>query len=303
MPFGPVVVAGMVYPVVEVRPEWRPDSEPMGSKTKFWFRRPDGRDWLFKYPRPSTGEHWAEKIAAEVASLLGISHAKVELARFRNDRGSVAESFARGGRALHHGNELLEASVRGYDPGGSFRQSGHTLENVWKAVDGAFVKPEAAQRAKRALAEYALLDAVIGNTDRHHENWGVLRRRTGAGWRQMIAPSFDHASSLGRELQDARRERILTEERIDVYAERARGATHWSENEARAPSPLELVRRAARRHPGLFKAALARLDAFRDDSIHAIVGRVPDGWMSPAARSFAVALVLYNVKRLREFAR
>ena len=97
------------YPIVEVQPEWVLEPEEMGSKTKFWYRKPeDAVDWLFKYPQDNTGQHWAEKIAAEVASRLGIIHAKVELAEFQGKQGSVTESFARGGR------ELVRQAVRFY---------------------------------------------------------------------------------------------------------------------------------------------------------------------------------------------
>ena len=61
------------YRIVDVKPEWIVDPEAMGTRTKFWYRDPDQQiNWLFKHPRPNTGEHWAEKIAAEVASVIGI---------------------------------------------------------------------------------------------------------------------------------------------------------------------------------------------------------------------------------------
>ena len=51
----------------EVLEESAAESELMGSKTKFWYLRQEEEGlWLFKYPRRNTGEHWAEKIAAEV---------------------------------------------------------------------------------------------------------------------------------------------------------------------------------------------------------------------------------------------
>lgn len=68
------------YSVVQIQEEWLLDEpeEEMGSKRKFWYRRePDGVECLFKFPRPNTGEHWAEKIAAEVANLLGIPQARI----------------------------------------------------------------------------------------------------------------------------------------------------------------------------------------------------------------------------------
>ena len=55
------------YPIEEVDPQWETKPEEMGSKEKFWFRKPDGSDWLFKFPKENTGEHWAEKIACKIA--------------------------------------------------------------------------------------------------------------------------------------------------------------------------------------------------------------------------------------------
>ena len=272
----------------------------MGSKTKFWYRHPGEQEnhWLFKYPQPYTGQHWAEKIAAEIARLMGIVHARVELAAFVGERGSVTESFARGGRELVHGNQMLEGAVHGYDPRKKFGQSNHTLANIWQVMDRVFAEPEAARRAKLRIAEYAVLDALIGNTDRHHENWGILRKRAGVRWKGFVTPSFDHASSLGRELLDVRRDKLLIENRVGDYAEKGRGAIYWSEDERHGPSPLELVRRAAHRFPDLFQPALVKLEKLDESSISDLVNRVPVGWMTPSARVFSIALMRYNLEQL-----
>ena len=284
----------------EVKPEWVLDPEEMGSKIKFWYRRPGEQEdnWLFKYPRANTGEHWAEKISAKVVELLEISHARVELAAFEGERGSVTESFARGGQELVHGNQMLAGVVHGYDPKRKFSQSSHTLENIWKVIDTVFVKSEAQTRGKLCIAEYLVLDALIGNTDRHHENWGILRERSEDGWVGFVAPSFDHASSLGRELQDERRDRLLAENRVGDYAEKGRGAIYWSEDERNGPSPLELIRRATHRYPDLFHPALAMLERLDERPMSNLVDRVPDHWMSPSARKFTTVLMRYNFERL-----
>ena len=287
------------YPIVEVQPEWRVEVEEMGSKKKFWYRNPEtDTDWLFKFPQDNTGQHWAEKIAAELAAHLGTLHAKVELADFQGTLGSVTESFAGNGRELVHGNQLLERVVHGYDPERTFRQSAHTLSNIWRVMDRVFVNPDSARRAKLRIAAYLVLDALIGNTDRHHENWGLLRNRAGDQWRGFVAPSFDHASSLGRELLDARRDRILAENRVGNYAEKGRGAIYWSEEERHGPSPLELVRRGNGRHPDIFRPALAKLANLDENALRGLVNRVPNDWMTPSAREFASALLCYNFGRL-----
>ena len=290
-----------LYSIVEIQPEWILEPEEMGSKTKFWYRPPDQeRDWLFKYPQPNTGQHWAEKIAAEVAGLLAIPHARVELAVFAGKPGSVTESFARGGRELVHGNQMLERTVHGYDPKKTFHQPSHTLANIWQVMGRVFVGPEAVRRAKLRITEYIVLDALIGNTDRHHENWGILRKRAGDHWKGFVAPSFDHASSLGRELLSVRRDRLLAERRVGDYAEKGRGAIYWSEDETHGPSPLELVRRAAVAYPDLFRPALKKLEKLDESSVSDLVNRIPDDWIPPSARKFAIALTRYNLEQLQE---
>ena len=297
------------YPITRVQPEWMLQSEEMGSKTKFWYRRlaaeadaeeAEDNMWLFKYPQSRTGQHWAEKIAAEVAAILRIHHARVELAEFQDNRGSVTESFARSGRSLYHGNQVLERVIHGYDPEKRFRQSNHTLGNIFRAMDDIFLEPKAAKSAKMFMVDYLLLDAVIGNTDRHHENWGVLQKRVGDKWKGFVAPSFDHASSLGRELLDERRDKVLAENRVGTYAERARGAIYWSEDDRRGLSPLELVRRGTVSYPDLFAASLSKLERLNPDSLINLVNRIPQCWMTPTARAFVCALMCYNLQELRK---
>ena len=66
----------------------------------------------------------------------------------------------------------------------------------------------------------------------------------------------------------------------------------------RGLSPLELVRRAALLHPDLFRPALARLERLNRAKLAAIIARVPEGWMSPLAREFAIELMCYNSEEL-----
>ena len=273
----------------------------MGSKKKFWYHKTNERAaWLFKHPQDNTGQHWAEKIAAEVASRLRIVHGKVELAEFQGKRGSATESFSRGGRELVHGNQMLERVVHGYNPTKKSNPSSHNLTNIWHVL---VAESDVAKQAKLRIAEYLVLDALIGNTDRHHENWGILRRRVGDRWRSFVAPSFDHASSLGRELLDRHRDKRMAENRVGEYLERARGAIYWSEDERHGPSPLTLVRRASSKYPDLFRPALEKLEELDESSLSDLVDRVPDDWMTPSARAFAITLMCYNLDQLGELIR
>ena len=115
------------YPIVSV-PISSGEIESRGARRKLWVTlEDDDTQWLLKFPRPNTGEHWAEKVASEIGQLFGVNTARVELARaggelaticrsFLNDRGGPpqdADSFA--GRL--HGSESFNIVVPGYDPG------------------------------------------------------------------------------------------------------------------------------------------------------------------------------------------
>ena len=289
------------YPIVEVNPEWTIGDEAMGSREKFWYQvSTDQKRWLFKYPRPSSGEHWAEKVAAEVAKSIGVAHAEVELAETNGIRGSVAQSFA-GDSELVHGNALLSAIMK-YDINKRHGQSDHSLKNIFRVLmvaDAAFEMTSPLETVRQQFAGYLTLDALIGNTDRHHQNWGLLAERTLTGFRVSLAPTFDHASSLGRDISDETRARYLRGDTVGRYAGRARGRVYWDGSNRYGPSPLDLVRWAAEAHPELFRAPLAQVRQCRSGFAE-IVRRVPDDWMSPTTKDFTVAMLDYNATELEE---
>ena len=186
-----------------------------------------------------------------------------------------------------------------YDMKKTHGQSDHSLANIFRLLDTVFRNPQDAEIAKRQFASYLVLDALIGNTDRHHQNWGLLIERTPDGVRGFLAPTFDHASSLGRDLSDEVRLRRLREKTVGQYANRARGRVFWSDSPRYGPNPIELVRLANKEYPDLFRPALGRVSD-RRSQFAGIVGRVPDDWMSPMAKDFTVAMLDYNATRLEQ---
>lgn len=299
------------YAIVEVQPDWLIGVEPMGSKDKHWVRLPDdSQPWLFKFSRESagevTGEHWAEKVVAEVAEALGVEHPRVELARLGGQWGSISRRFdalARPDTELVHGNDLLAGFVTGYDPQKQRKQSDHTIGNVIRAIGQLFAASDGAPRdaALTMLAGYLVLDALVLNTDRHHENWGVLRRVDAqAGVTHQIAPSFDHASSLARNEPPAKLAQWLTEpDRVAWYAQRGQGGLYWHERDAKGANPLQLAMDAARKWPAYFapwRERLGRLDA---DALGRLVDRVPDVAMAVESKRFAKALLAHTLARLK----
>ncbi len=289
------------YPILQLRPGSSERFEALGSKPKFWFRMQDtDTPWLFKFARPNTGEDWAEKISAELAGLLGMPHATIELATFEGKRGSASPTFVPDDADLIHGNEILAGHILKYDAAKKFGQSDHTFVRIVSAFYSIF--PEGTERteALTMLAGYLTLDAIIGNVDRHHENWAVLRSTSPETPTLRIAPTFDHASSLGRELRDEKRKDILRQKRLAEYVQKGAGAIYWKETDSKGANPLALATRAAKTHRSYFQRWIDRIKDVDLAELDLLVSKVPEDWMSPIAKEFAVAILSYTTEQLKK---
>ena len=303
------------YPVVELQSAWLLGDEQMGSKDKFWVQVPgDAYPWLFKYSRESAGkiigEHWAEKIAAEIAGLLGVPHARVELAVLNGHPGSLSQRFTELSRSgasveLVHGNDLLAGYVTGYDRNKKNKQSDHTLGNVLKVVESLFPSPREQVSPMRQLAGYLVLDALILNTDRHHENWGVLRTTTlDRAVSYEIAPSFDHASSLARNEPPEKLAIWLGEAwRVEWYMQGAQGGIYLPDNPEKGANPYTIAEKAVLEWPDYFACWQDVLDKIEQQAIDRIVDRVPDSVMAIEQKRFVKALLEFTLNKLKSIPR
>lgn len=301
------------YPVLDL-PGGRvaENREPLGSKEKVWLRDPRGEQprVLFKYNRANTGEDWAEKIAAELAELLGLPHAIVQLAAMDGKRGAALYDFTNNRRvALVHGNELLEVVDPNYPKHQRYGAVEHTLASVMSILDRPVVHlPEVSRPLPGGVTDalgvfvgYLMLDAWIGNTDRHHENWGLLLHKTRQRRRLTLAPSYDHASSLGRELSDDARTRGGNPAHgtpVERYARKAKSAFYPGDGGQKPLSTFEAVQVATTRRPEAGDAWRERLRRISHEAVRGIVDAVPSEHMSVIAKDFACALLAHNAKLL-----
>jgi len=145
---------------------------------------------------------------------------------------------------------------------------------------------------------YLMLDALIGNTDRHHENWAVIFGES----KDYLAPSYDHASSLGRELRDEKKHVCLTtkdrNQSIEFYASKALSALYGTEDSKKTLTTLKAFKEAQRKMPSTAEYWLERLNDLDTEMINAIVARIPLSVMSEASFSFAKELLAINRDKL-----
>lgn len=282
---------------------WEPyEEEYLGTKPKQWLRNPTGELWLWKestlqrdgqHGAFRKGDDWSEVVASRIARRLGVPVAEVALAR-RGDRfGVVSQSVLDNEReVLVHGNELLaEIGAVAANP---HDRRGYSVESVARALDGVGppVPSDELTIAFDWFVGYLLLDAVIGNTDRHQDNWAAIRSPTG----DRLSPSFDHASCLGFQISEEERlERLAggSNRTIAGYAARARSKFEGQPSTVDAAvQAMTVAREPARRH---WTEQVAHLQELMD-----VVDDLPDERMSAAAKRFAVALCAENLAFLSQ---
>ena len=279
--------------------------EQLGSKAKFWFKSPEG-DADLLYKRGRDNEDWSEKVAAELAHLVRVPCAQVDLAECDGEDGTVSRSFldrSRGER-LVHGNELLLAVDPGYPTATRYRVREHTVEAVESALERVTAaRPDGADvpadfDAFDVFVGYLMLDAWIGNSDRHHENWAVILRPQ----KVALAPSFDHASSFGRndptEKAQARlhgRDPHLT---VSGYASKCRSALYAPAMPARPLLTTEAFQRAAAMRPRAAAHWRSRLNEVPSTEVARVFARIPPTRIDPVHCELAVRIANFNRDRV-----
>lgn len=310
------------YPVIDISKETPQADEQMGTKEKFWVQW-DRRQWLFKYNRKNYGEDWAEKIAGEVAGLLRIPSAHSDLAVFEDEYGILVESFTHGHKEgepgprkvaeLVHGNDLIALLVApDYPRGLRMKNREHTLDRVESVLRRFTVTP--LQRATSELGSevldafdlflsFLMLDALIANTDRHHQNWGI-RVPFDGDQIPHLAPSFDHASSLGRNLTNEQRTLRLASTdapfRPEAYAIKAPTRIYRTTDDPRPFSTMEVLAAALQRSPVAGAFWIGRLRSISREALASIIERVPMERMGTAAKEFSLSMLLAARQHLLE---
>jgi len=294
------------YPIIEIG-DHEPDMpEQQGNKTKYWLQR-DSTGFLLKIGRPNTGENWAEKVACELAELLGLSHAYYDFAVWKQQKGVVTKMIVPKDGRLVMGNELLSTAYNTYPTEQRYKVRDHTLGRIVALLSDQSIflpldwKPpnNKIRNALDVFLGYLLFDAWIANQDRHHENWGVITHNQ----RIYLAPTYDHAASMGQNEPDNKRKELLTTRdkgrHISGYIEKARSAIYLNKSAIKPLSTLDVYQRLATKRPEAAMVWQHQLAIVSDAQCQTVFDRIPPSEISEIAVEFALVLLKLNKTRLQ----
>ena len=292
--------------------------EARGASEKMWLSEPGGSSarphthWLFKPATIHSNGHrqigdWTETIAAAVAAELDVPAAQAKLAIRDGIEGVIVRNVRPVEYEMQAGSLVMVDEI-GIELRASNRVRtatiGHTLDNICRALVPYGPPPAAPTWSSctgyDVFVGYLILDALIGNADRHEQNWSVLRARSSTGPADVLAPAYDMESSLGFQLTDeARTNRLADATAMEKFA--VKGTARRFDGDLKTPL-VDLAGRAVAQCSNAGRERIAHLaEAIASVDFEELLASHPG--VSVVARRFAGTVLEINGRRIRDVIR
>ncbi|HIF9239327.1 TPA: HipA domain-containing protein [Photobacterium damselae] len=301
------------YPIIDISAQAIDEYEAMGTKSKFWYTDPsENQEYIFKSihtqdkhgnPTVRNGENWSEKIACEIAKLLGLPHAHYDLAQHNGQQGTRSPNFTNTNDNMVFGNQLLERIATTLDTVLDKGERSQRVELISIILKKIIVNPPLGWKPTKHIKNahdiflgYLMFDTIISNQDRHSQNWAMIETAQGYTY---LSPSFDHGASLGRNESDAVRiERLQSKDigrQVQTYVKKCKSHFYFNSKKQKT---IEAFLIMGSNTPEVALEWLERLNAIDADEIVEIVDAIPSSIMSTPARLFSIEIILVNILRL-----
>jgi hypothetical protein len=228
-------------------------------KRRYLYKRSDRR-----YP----DQFWGEVVAYQAGCLLDVTVPPAFAAENTSlgDCGALIEWFYEDGRAdFTPGGSYMQKLMPEFD-----RRKGelHNFQYV-DILCRAYSKNNIIEEPWiQHWADLFLFDALIGNTDRHQDNWGFLRHKGQVRW--QLAPLFDNGTSLGHERweQHVKKWKDIDFER---YISRGRHHIRWMKGDENGCRHVEFLENLLAFYPEIRARMLEKAAEFDIDRLSRIL--------------------------------
>ncbi|MEY2831496.1 MAG: hypothetical protein RLZZ574_754 [Cyanobacteriota bacterium] len=239
---------------------------------------------------------WSEKIVSEINQLVGLPTALYELAVMIEDNqevpGTISIDLSQPGDEEHFPlEELLQQSMSQYDYAFNYQ-----VDNVIQALSDNNIRlppnfsvPEGIKDGADMFVGVLMMDATVGNSDRHDRNLDIVRETNGQFY---LSPVFDHGYSLGASEDNDLRSWIDPE-----HYNRYHNFSSFSDR-GKEISGVEAFRQAAAIRPQAAKIWLNKLQQLDFGQIERVFAKIPSERLTQETKNFALELLKYNRKQL-----
>ena len=231
---------------------------------------------MFKYEHENyeCSEACSEKMAYEIAKVLGYKCAKIELAKdTENNIGVLNYLFSDREKSPH------TDIVTYLNKEGNERSEYYTVSNIKKTLD------EIDNSLFQGFIRIMVFDALIGEQDRHEENWGITEKNG----KYSISPLYDNGDSLLREFKnkDMLKNFQNGERNFDAYIKRSKTLI-YKEDKKKRYKHFELIDFLNKNYHEIVKTEIDNLNKLADNDIDLIVNRIPSELLTNGQKEYII---------------
>ena len=158
-----------------------------GTRKKILSITNDKKLAMFKYEQYDCSESCSEKMAYEIALVLGYDCAKIDLACDDSGTLGVLNYYFVNNHDTFHTDIVAYLNKNSKD-----KKNYYTISNIKSVLD------EIDNSLFNSFIKIIIFDALIGEQDRHEENWGILEKNG----KYYVSPLYDNGDSLLKDFKN-----------------------------------------------------------------------------------------------------
>lgn len=236
---------------------------------------------FFKYSYyENCTEECSEKLAYEIGKKLKLNIVKTYLAEDEEGKIGVI-NYLFTNQEINHtdAKELFDFKL--YD-----RKDIYTIENIKQVLD------KYDRKVFNKFIAIMVFDALIGETDRHEENWGILNKNN----KYDLSPIYDTGCNLLREYKTV--EAIERFKKKDMKKFSENSLTCIYNKDKKRYKHFKLIEKLYEEYPQIVIKEINKIEKLKDSEIMIIVKKIPKKLMLDEHKKLIYEYILLRKERL-----